>query len=124
MKEKVENLGWFSRMEELVEALEDLGLEVLEANREYVVVGYEEDEETFSSSSISAEPRTQSSSPVSMLKRCKEVEVMKRSLSKMNTNQLRDLAVILGADRKKLYGTSKQSLIFIIHELEKGANHE
>ena len=41
---------------------------------------------------------------------------MKRSLSKMNTNQLRDLAVILGADRKKLYGTSKQSLIFIIHE--------
>jgi hypothetical protein len=49
---------------------------------------------------------------------------MKRSLSKMNTNQLRDLAVILGADRKKLYGTSKQSLIFIIHELEKGANHE
>ena len=45
MKEKVENLGWFSIMEELVEALEDLGLEVLEANREYVVVGYEEDEE-------------------------------------------------------------------------------
>lgn len=45
MKEKVENLVWFSRMEELVEALEDLGLEVLEANREYVVVGYEEDEE-------------------------------------------------------------------------------
>jgi hypothetical protein len=45
MKEKVENLGWFSRMKELVEALEDLGLEVLEANREYVVVGYEEDEE-------------------------------------------------------------------------------
>lgn len=45
MKEQVENLGWFSRMEELVEALEDLGLEVLEANREYVVVGYEEDEE-------------------------------------------------------------------------------
>lgn len=37
MKEQVENLGWFSRMEELVEALEDLGLEVLEANREYVV---------------------------------------------------------------------------------------
>ena len=45
MKEKVENLGCFSRMEELVEALEDLGLEVLEADREYVVVGYEEDEE-------------------------------------------------------------------------------
>ena len=33
MKEQVENLGWFSRMEELVESLEDLGLEVLEANR-------------------------------------------------------------------------------------------
>lgn len=45
MKEKVENLGWFSRMEELVEELEDLGLEVLEANREYVVASYEEDEE-------------------------------------------------------------------------------
>lgn len=43
MKEQVENLGWFSRMEELVESLEDLGLEVLEANREYVVAGYEED---------------------------------------------------------------------------------
>lgn len=27
---------------------------------------------------------------------------MKRSLSKMNTNELRDLAVSLGADRKKL----------------------
>ena len=112
-------------MEELVEALEDLGLEVLEANRG--VCGSRDmrrTKRTFSSSSISAEPRTQSSSPVSMLKRCKEVEVMKRSLSKMNTNQLRDLAVSLGADRKKLYGTSKQSLIFIIHELEKGANHE
>lgn len=36
---------------------------------------------------------------------------MKKSLSRMNTNELRDLAVELGADRKKLYGTSKQSLI-------------
>ena len=45
MKEKVENLGWFSRMEVLVEALEDLGVAVLEAIREFVVVGYEEDEE-------------------------------------------------------------------------------
>lgn len=44
---------------------------------------------------------------------------MKRSLSKMNTNQLRELAVSLGADRKKLYGTSKQSLILVIWELEK-----
>lgn len=45
--------------------------------------------------------------------------MMKRSLSKMNTNQLRDLAVSLGANKKKLYGTSKQSLIIIISELEK-----
>ena len=45
MKEKVENLGWFSRMEDLVEELEDLGLEVLEDNREYVVASYEEGEE-------------------------------------------------------------------------------
>ena len=47
---------------------------------------------------------------------------MKRSLSKMNTNELRDLAVSLGADRKKLYGTSKQALILIIGDLERGAN--
>lgn len=39
---------------------------------------------------------------------------MKKSLSRMNTNELRDLAVELGADRKKLYGTSKQSLILRI----------
>lgn len=44
---------------------------------------------------------------------------MKRNLSKMNTNQLRDLAVSLGADKKKLYGTSKQALIILIHKLEK-----
>ncbi len=45
---------------------------------------------------------------------------MKRSLSKMNANELRKLAVSLGADEKKLYGTSKQSLIVIINSLEKG----
>ena len=45
--------------------------------------------------------------------------IMKRNLSKLNTNQLRDLAVSLGADRKKLYGTSKQSIILTIWELEK-----
>lgn len=45
---------------------------------------------------------------------------MKHNLTKMNTNDLRDLAVSLGADRNKLYGTSKQSLIIIIHKLEKG----
>lgn len=44
---------------------------------------------------------------------------MKRSLSKMNVNELREIAVSLGADRKKLYGTSKQSLILTIWKLEK-----
>ena len=44
---------------------------------------------------------------------------MKRSLSKMNANELRDLAVSLGADRNKLYGTSKQSLVITINRLEK-----
>lgn len=38
--------------------------------------------------------------------------------SKMNTNDLRDYAVKLGADRKKLYGTSRQALIIIINKLE------
>lgn len=46
---------------------------------------------------------------------------MRKSLSKMNTNELRDLAVELGADRKKLYGTSKQSLILTIDRLRKEA---
>ena len=46
---------------------------------------------------------------------------MKKSLSRMNTNELRDLAVELGADRKKLYGTSKQSLILTIDRLRKEA---
>jgi hypothetical protein len=32
----------------------------------------------------------------------------------MNTNELRDIAVSLGADRKKLYGTSKQALMLTI----------
>ncbi|MCI9120463.1 MAG: hypothetical protein HFG00_02890 [Oscillibacter sp.] len=43
MKEKLESLSWFGRLEDLTEELEDMGLEVLEANCEYVVVGYEED---------------------------------------------------------------------------------
>lgn len=47
---------------------------------------------------------------------------MKRSLSKMNVNELRELAVSLGADRKKLNGTSKQALIILIGKLEKQAN--
>lgn len=39
--------------------------------------------------------------------------------AKMNTNQLRDYAVSLGADRKRLYGTSRQALILTIRKLEK-----
>ena len=46
---------------------------------------------------------------------------MKRNLSKMNANELRELAVSLGADRKTLYGTSKQVLIIKIHKLESEA---
>lgn len=37
----------------------------------------------------------------------------------MNVNQLRDLAVSLGADRKKLYGTSRTAMLIIISDLEK-----
>ena len=37
----------------------------------------------------------------------------------MNVTQLRDIAVELGADRKSLYGTSKQMLILIINKLER-----
>lgn len=43
--------------------------------------------------------------------------MIKRSLSKMNANQLREIAVKLGG--KKLYGTSKDSLIIYIFNLEK-----
>jgi len=43
----------------------------------------------------------------------------KMSMSKMNINELRNLAVSLGADRKKLYGTSKTSMIIIIDNLKK-----
>lgn len=45
---------------------------------------------------------------------------MKRN--KVNTNQLRELAVSLGADRKKLYGASREALIIIIDSLKKGEN--
>lgn len=44
---------------------------------------------------------------------------MTQQLSKMNTNQLRERAVALGADRKRLYGTSRTALIIKIHDLEK-----
>lgn len=40
--------------------------------------------------------------------------------SQMSVNQLRELAVSLGADKKKLYGTSKMGLIIIINKLERG----
>lgn len=39
--------------------------------------------------------------------------------SKMNTNQLREYAVSLGADRKRLYGTSRQAMLLIIDQLKK-----
>lgn len=39
--------------------------------------------------------------------------------SKMSTNDLRELAVSLGADRKRLYGTSRQALILIIDKLKR-----
>ena len=44
---------------------------------------------------------------------------MKNFKSRMNTNQLREYAVSLGADRKRLYGTSRQSMLIIISRLEK-----
>lgn len=44
-----------------------------------------------------------------------------KPMSKMNVNELRELAVSLGADRKRLYGTSKQALIIIISDLKKKA---
>ena len=37
----------------------------------------------------------------------------------MDINKLRDLAISLGADKKKLYGTSKQGLMVIIDKLRK-----
>lgn len=44
---------------------------------------------------------------------------MKQQLSKMNTNELREIAVSLGADRNKTYGTSKMALIHKIGELKR-----
>lgn len=40
-------------------------------------------------------------------------------MSEMKIDELRDLAVSLGADKNKLYGTSKQALIIIIDNLKK-----
>jgi len=42
-------------------------------------------------------------------------------LSRMNTNQLREMAVRLGADRKTLYGTSRTAMIIKIHKLQEEA---
>ena len=44
-----------------------------------------------------------------------------KNLWKMKMDELRAVAVELGADRNKLYGTSKQAIIAIIHELKKNA---
>ena len=44
-----------------------------------------------------------------------------KNLSKKNTNELREIAVSLGRDRKTLYGTSKQALVIIINNLSKEA---
>lgn len=42
-----------------------------------------------------------------------------KPLSKMNINKLREIALSLGADKKRLYGTSKQGLMVIIDKLRK-----
>lgn len=47
-----------------------------------------------------------------------------KSLHEMNTNELRDLAVSLGADKNKLYGTSKQALIIIIDKLKREKSND
>lgn len=41
---------------------------------------------------------------------------------KMNINELRELAVSLGAERKRLYGTSRMALLLIIKDLENKKN--
>lgn len=46
---------------------------------------------------------------------------MNKGKGKTNTNELRELAVSLGADRKRLYGTSRQCILMIISQLEKEA---
>lgn len=44
-----------------------------------------------------------------------------KTLNDYNTDQLREIAVALGGDRKKLYGTSKDSMIYHIYQLEKSS---
>lgn len=46
MVERIKGMaGWYGRLKDLTEELEDMGLEVLEANAEYIVVGYEDGDE-------------------------------------------------------------------------------
>lgn len=47
-----------------------------------------------------------------------------KPLHEMNANELRDLAVSLGADKNKLYGTSKQALIVIIDKLKREKSND
>lgn len=44
VKEILDNISWHSRLSEMVEKIEDSGLEVLEANGEFIVVAYEDEE--------------------------------------------------------------------------------
>ena len=41
----------------------------------------------------------------------------------MNTNQLRDMAAELGADKKKLYGTSKDTIKNVVYDLLKNGEN-
>lgn len=52
------------------------------------------------------------------------MDKMKKALSKMNIKELRELAVKLGADEKKLFGTSKTAMVVIINRLEKEVEAE
>ena len=46
MVERIKGMaGWYGRLEDLTEELEEMELEVLEANGEYIVVGYEDGDE-------------------------------------------------------------------------------
>lgn len=44
---------------------------------------------------------------------------MTKPISKMNINELREVAVSIGADRKKLYGTSRTAMLIIIDRLKR-----
>ena len=48
MMEKLEAIknGWYGRLEDLVEEIEELGLDVEESNMEYITASYEDDDET------------------------------------------------------------------------------